>query len=104
MRTQALFASFLVCAASAFAQPSQNLIDYFRPMPITAPLTSEAWGLPGVLPRDVNNGLEDKSNQHWSYWDGKILKGQDGRFHLFASRWPEQAGTTPGAAPSPSTR
>ena len=92
MKASTLFASFLVCAAGAFAQPSQNLIDYFRPMPITAPLTSAAWGLPGVLPRDVNNGLEDKSNQHWSYWDGKILKDKNGRYHMFASRWPEQEG------------
>jgi hypothetical protein len=89
-----LLASLLLCYAtgSAFAAPSKDLIDYFRPMPITSPLTAKAWGLPGVLPRDVKNGLEDTTNQQWSYWDGKILKGKDGRYHLFGSRWPEKAG------------
>jgi MYXO-CTERM domain-containing protein len=27
----------------------------------------------------------------WAYWDGKIIKGPDGKYHLFGSRW-DQAG------------
>ncbi|HLP01699.1 MAG TPA: glycoside hydrolase family protein [Opitutaceae bacterium] len=80
----------LVSFAAPLSVSAQDLIDFFRPTPITSPLTSQAWGLPGVLPRDVDNGLEDKANKSWSYWDGKILKGPDGRYHLFASRWPEK--------------
>ena len=28
----------------------------------------------------------------WLYWDGKILKAKDGKYHLFASRWPASQG------------
>jgi hypothetical protein len=30
--------------------------------------------------------------KRWCYWDGQILKGPDGRFHLFASRWDQARG------------
>jgi hypothetical protein len=88
-----LMASLALCCAVALPLPAsaKDLIDYFRPIPITDKLTSDTWGLPGVLPRDVKNGLEDTSNT-WCYWDGKIIKGKDGRYHLFASRWPEKNG------------
>lgn len=91
MRNKSIGA-FICCLASlASPAPARDLIEYFQPMPITEKLTSATWGLPGVLPRDVKNGLEDVANQ-WCYWDGKIIKGPDGRYHLFASRWPEKAG------------
>ena len=75
MHSRTFLSTLLACTsvATVLAAPGPNLIDYFRPMPITSPLTAGAWGLPGVLPRDVNNGLEDKANKSWSYWDGKIL-------------------------------
>ena len=28
----------------------------------------------------------------YCYWDGKIIKAPDGKYHMFASRWPESAG------------
>ena len=28
----------------------------------------------------------------WNYWDGQIIKGKDGRYHLFASRWEQAKG------------
>ena len=45
-----------------------------------------------VLPRDVCNGLEDSTNANWQYWDGKILQGADGKFHMYAGRWPQNKG------------
>lgn len=45
-----------------------------------------------MLPRDQDNGLEDKANKTYSYWDGRILKAADGKFHMFASRWNQSAG------------
>ena len=83
----------LLAVPGASAQAAEKtLIDYFQPMPIRGALTTNIWGAPGVWPRDPQNGLEDISNQLWCYWDGQILKGPDGKFHLFASRWPENKG------------
>ena len=53
-------------------------------------LSKDVWGASTVGPRDPENGLEDVTMKQWDYWDGKILKGPDGRYHMFASRW-EQA-------------
>jgi hypothetical protein len=78
--------------ATSGAPAAKTFIDYFRPTPIVAPLTSEAWGAPGVLPRDVQNGLEDPVDNKWSYWDGQIIKARDGKYHMFASRWDESRG------------
>ncbi len=70
----------------------KTLIDYFLPMPIQSPLVSNVWGAPGVFPRDPQNGLEDASMKQWCYWDGQIIKGTDGKYHLFASRWDQAKG------------
>lgn len=65
---------------------TKTLIDYFQPTPIVCPLTSNTWGAAGVLPRDTCTGLEDATNAEWQYWDGKILRGTDGKYHLSAGR------------------
>lgn len=52
----------------------------------------DAWGAAGVLNRDPKNGLEDATIKHWCYWDGQIIKGPDGKYHLFASRWDQAKG------------
>ncbi len=77
-------------AASSAAAPTatKTLIDYFQPTPISASgLSKDVWGAPGVLPRDPKNGLEDPTVKQFNYWDGKIIKGPDGKYHIFASRW-----------------
>lgn len=66
-------------------------IDYFRPMPPAA-LSTTAWGAKEVGPRDPANGLEDAGMARWNYWDGQILKGADGRYRMFASRWDQALG------------
>jgi hypothetical protein len=68
------------------------LIDYFLPTRIRGSLVSNVWGAPGVFPRDPQNGLEDTTMKQWCYWDGQILKGPDGKYHLFASRWDQSRG------------
>ncbi len=73
------------------AAANQTFIDYFRPMPIIGGLTRETWGAATVLPRDTRNGLESVTNKY-CYWDGQIIKGPDGRYHMFASRWDESKG------------
>ncbi len=65
----------------------KTLIDYFLPTPIVGTLVSNVWGAPGVFPRDPSNGLEDQAMKLWNYWDGQIIKGTDGKYHMFASRW-----------------
>lgn len=86
------------CAAltSALVVSSQaaekTFIDYFLPMPIQSTLVSNVWGAPGVFPRDPQNGLEDSTMKRWCYWDGQIIKGPEGKYHLFASRWDQAKG------------
>lgn len=70
----------------------KTLIDYFLPMPIRGSLSKEVWGAEGVGPRDAQNGLEDATMKQWCYWDGQIIKGPDGKYHLFASRWDQARG------------
>ena len=88
-------AGLALCAAGAgqtTAPAAKTFIDYFKPMPIVGSLRSDVWGAPGVFPRDPRNGLEDQSMKQWCYWDGQIIKGADGRFHMFASRWDQAKG------------
>src|SRR5688572_24317245 len=87
-------AAMVVSAGIALpeAAAAQTLADYFLPVPVINQLTSNGWGDSNVQPRDQDNGLEDKSNASWSYWDGRIVKGADNRFHLFGSRWSQGAG------------
>ena len=35
-------------------------MDCFLPVPVTGQLTGDCWGAEHVLPRDQDNGLEDK--------------------------------------------
>ena len=34
-------------------------------------LSSDTWGAPGVIPRYIDNGIEDRET---SYWGGNILR------------------------------
>lgn len=70
----------------------KSFIDYFCPMPLSGELSEHVWGAATVGPRDIRNGLEDPTMQHWDYWDGKILRGADGKYRMFASRWDQAAG------------
>ncbi|UTF58880.1 glycoside hydrolase family protein [Gilvimarinus sp. DA14] len=97
-----LVASALLCACSHQASVSDHtdrnpsacegkdslrMVDYFKPMPL-GNQSDKVWGAEGVLPRDIDNGLESAQAQPaWNYWDGKIIKGPEGKYHLFASRW-----------------
>lgn len=79
-------AALAICSVAQAEQ--KQLINYFLPMEPQGPLVSEGiWGDPNVLPRDIKNGLEDPQVEKWCYWDGKIVKSDDGRFHMYASRW-----------------
>ncbi|MDF7824827.1 glycoside hydrolase family protein [Pontiellaceae bacterium B12227] len=61
-------------------------IDRFLPVPVQGELRADVWGAANVIPRAVNNGIEDAD---YSYWGGNILIGDDGKNHLFICRWPE---------------
>ena len=95
IRVVARRAGFVAASLLALAPskvPAASLIDYFLPIPVVKQLTSNAWGSSGVLPRDQDNGVEDKTNKSWSYWDGKILRATDGKYHMYVSRWSQSAG------------
>jgi hypothetical protein len=82
----------IVCTVLDTIGSAQTLIDYFLPMPIVKPLKIDKWGCAAVGPRDIGNGLEDTTNRAYSYWDGPIIKGPDGKYHMFASRWNQSGG------------
>ncbi|NMH86813.1 glycoside hydrolase family protein [Flavivirga algicola] len=66
----------------------KTLIDFFQPFEQQAPLVKEnIWGDMAVIPRDTANGLEDATLKNWCYWDGKIVKDDEGKYHMYASRW-----------------
>jgi len=76
---------------------AKTFTDYFKPTPIVCPATTNTWGDKSVLPRDTCNGLEDATGTPtvkptWMYWDGKILRAGDGKYHMFADRWPHANG------------
>ena len=92
-----LFVAFFLNAAMPVV--AKDLVDYFIPTPITGKLTSDVWGDKAVLPRDPSNGLEGKTSTDgkktlidYAYWDGKIIKGPEGKYHLFCSRWDQSGG------------
>ena len=96
-----LLSTFLisVCTQTADAQGDaaasigpKPFISYFRPIPLTHKLSHDVWGATTVGPRDPDNGLEDVTMKQWDYWDGKILRGPDGKYRMFASRWDQASG------------
>ena len=75
------------------AEPAPKpFISYFKPMPLNGPLSKDVWGAAVVGPRNTDNGLEDVTMKQWDYWDGRILRGPDGRYRIFASRWDQATG------------
>ncbi len=82
----------------ALAKP---FMDYIKPRPVTcASLSSETWGVDGVLPRDLCNGIESARGAGVPpenyFWDGQILKAKDGKYHMFLSTWSGGDGFNPG--------
>lgn len=64
-----------------------RFIDRFLPMP-AGKLSSDVWGAKEVVPRYVDNGIEDNVR---SYWGGNILKDEDNKYHLYVCGWPENS-------------
>ena len=93
-RTTLATALFLLVPSAAAAAP-QPLITYFKPMPIVGKLSTTVWGASTVGARDPANGLEDNGanggvgpqKETYFYWDGKLVHGNDGKYHLYASHW-----------------
>ena len=88
----------LSVAKVAQAKP---FIEYLKPTPIVcSPLSSATWGVAGVLPRDLSNGIESAKGAgvppDYYYWDGQIIKAKDGKYHMFMSTWSGTAGFNPG--------
>src|SRR6185503_14383710 len=92
-----LLVAILTFSSTSFGQSTmpasgKTFIDYFLPTPITDSLSKDVWAAPEVGPRDVKNGLEDSTMKKWCYWDGQIIKGPEGKYHMFASRWDQAKG------------
>ncbi len=105
MRSRVLLVTMLTCSLGAVDARAQSVerprpeawkglvyggrfMDRFLPMPVQGPLTAETWGAENVIPRYIDNGIEDRQ---WSYWGGNAVPGPDGRYHLFVCRWREDS-------------
>lgn len=64
-----------------------RFMDRFLPMKGKI-LSSDTWGVKGVVPRFIDNGIEDRI---WSYWGGNIKKDKDGKYRLFVCGWLESS-------------
>jgi hypothetical protein len=82
-------AVLLASASLAGTARAKPFMDYLKPTPVVAPLSSASWGVPGVLPRDLSNGIESAKgagvHPDYYYWDGQIIRAKDGKYHLFMS-------------------
>ncbi|MCF7568849.1 glycoside hydrolase family protein [Sabulilitoribacter arenilitoris] len=65
-----------------------RFMDRFLPIPVQGTLTYDTWGAKDVIPRYINNGIEDSIN---SYWGGKAVLGKDSKYHLFVCGWSENS-------------
>ncbi len=74
-------------------QPHKSLVDFFCPATPQGELISTGiWGDGNVLPRDINNGIEGiiDGELKWCYWDGGIVRDDEGKYHLYCSRWGQE--------------
>ena len=82
-------AALLASASLAGTAGAKPFMEYLKPTPTVAPLSSATWGVAGVLPRDLSNGIESAKgagvHPDYYYWDGQIIKAKDGKYHLFMS-------------------
>lgn len=74
-----------------------RFMDRFHPIPVLGELTMDTWGGENVIPRYVDNGIEDDK---WSYWGGNVLKEKDNKYHLFVCRWRENSAEGHGEWPN----
>lgn len=65
-----------------------RFMDRFLPIPTIGALTDNTWGAENVVPRYVDNGIED---MEWSYWGGNILLDNDSQYNLLVARWAESS-------------
>lgn len=65
-----------------------RFMDRFLPMTNNGlPARKDTWGAPAVLPRYVENGIE---NNKWSFWCASI-KYDGGKYHMFTVGWLESS-------------
>lgn len=91
----------LLCMVAADAQESTTMqkggqfMDLLLPMEGSVAATESDWGTAagtssrgdwdGTLGRWKDNGIEDTER---SYWGGNIVRGDDGKYHIFVAGWP----------------
>lgn len=80
-----IFAANMVANAQSLVAGGQ-FMDLIQPMPGSVSSSSSHWG--DVKPRWTDNGVEDAVR---SYWGGNIVKGEDGKYHMYIAGWPENS-------------
>ena len=100
MKKTLMFLGVLAMAMSVSAQTLKKggqFMDLLLPMEGSFAATSNDWGTTagentkyagtwtGTLGRWKDNGIEDTER---SYWGGNIVKGDDGKYHIYVAGWP----------------
>lgn len=96
--TLAITALFVWMAANAQSLiTGGQFMDLLQPMEGSVAATESDWGTTagenvqyagtweGTLGRWKDNGIEDTER---SYWGGNIIKGDDGKYHMYVAGWP----------------
>ena len=82
-------AVLLACVGLPGTARAKPFEEYIKATPMVAPLSSASWGVAGVLPRDLSNGIESAKgagvHPDYYYWDGQIIRAKDGKYHMFMS-------------------
>ena len=65
-----------------------RFMDRFLPMPNIGKLTRDTWGADNVIPRYIDNGIE---NRKYSFWGGNKVLGYDGKYHFYVCGWLESS-------------
>lgn len=88
---------FCVAAGAQTLVKGGQFMDLLMPMEGSVAATSSDWGTTsgantqyngtwtGTLGRWKDNGIEDTER---SYWGGNIVRGDDGRYHIYVAGWP----------------
>lgn len=89
MRTISLLLITLFCYLTANSQTlveGGQFMDLIMPMNGSVASDASVWG--DVKPRWTDNGVEDNVR---SYWGGNIVRGEDGKYHMYIAGWPENS-------------
>ncbi len=85
--------NYAITLLTALLLASSAPLRAAEPKPSTSVSAPASFNLAGrMLPAPRNGGF--RMADYWT-WDGSVIRGKDGRYHIFASRWSKQVSFAP---------